>query len=171
MDWGGALDAFGSYKDKEFEKAIEKLSAQEGARRSARTKGCNERIQSMAKAIKKKKNEPSGNTHPFPVLASQLTTVAAACNISLGNSPIQIDASISSFHANERAMAALQAARKKVSNTADNTMIEVAHEGETNNFAISERVEIERPPKKPPTRGHSRSSQLEKVASSRTKEK
>jgi hypothetical protein len=131
MKWiGGALDAFGSYKDKEFEKAIEKLSAKEGVRRSARTKGCNERVQSMAEPLKKKKkNESSGNTHPIPVLASQLTTVAATCNISLGNSPNKIDASISSFHANERAMAALQAAKKRASNTSDNTMIEGAHEG------------------------------------------
>jgi hypothetical protein len=114
MDWGSALDAFGSYKDKEFEKAIEKLSAKEGVRRSARTKGNIERIQSMAEALKKKKkNEPSGNTHSTPVFASQLATVAAACNIYLGNSPNKIEASISSFHANEMAMAVLHAAKKE----------------------------------------------------------
>jgi hypothetical protein len=34
MDWESALDAFGSYKDKEFEQAIEKLTSIEGVRRS-----------------------------------------------------------------------------------------------------------------------------------------
>jgi mitochondrial fission protein ELM1 len=103
MDWGSALDAFGSYKDKEFEKAIEKLSTKVGIRRSARNKGNNERIQTMAEAIKKEKNDLSGDICSTSSSTSQLVFVAAACKISLGNSPDKIEVAINTFHANELA--------------------------------------------------------------------
>jgi hypothetical protein len=124
MDWESALDAFGSYKDKEFEQAIEKLTSIEGVRRSTRTKSNSGKVQDMAEAIKKKKNDISGNTPVNSAHSSQLVSVAAACNISLGNSPSNIASVISSFQANELARAALQAAKKRVTNQTNADKIE-----------------------------------------------
>jgi hypothetical protein len=168
MDWGSALDAFGNYKDKEFEKAIEKLASKEGVRRSARNKGNNERVQNLAEAIKKKNNELPG-TIPSPALSSNFTSVATACNIMLGSSPDKIAATISSFHANDIAKAALCAAKRRVDNHSGTTVIEGVQEGIASKHDGGEVMNIERPPKKPPKSGLSKNGGQDGAASGRNK--
>jgi hypothetical protein len=155
MDWGSALDAISSYKDKEFEQDIEKLSSIEGVRRSTRSKSNSGKVQEMAEAIKKKKNDISGNTSINSTPSSQLISVAATCNISLGNSPSKIASVISSFQANELARAALQAAKKRVANQTNADKIESADVGGDCRDVSTTGVEVERPPRKPPRRGRS----------------
>jgi hypothetical protein len=146
---------FGSYKDKEFEQAIEKLTSIEGVRRSTRSKSNSGKVQEMAEAIKKKKNDISGNTSINSAPSSQLISVAAACNISLVNSPSKIASVISSFQANELARAALQVAKKRVANQTNADKIESADVGGDCRDVSTTVVEVERPPRKPPRRGRS----------------
>jgi 2-iminoacetate synthase ThiH len=111
----------------------------------------------MAEAIKKKKNDISGNTPVNSAHSSQLVSVVAACNIFLGNSPSNIASVISSFQANELARAALQAAKKRVTNQTNADKIESAGVGGDCSDVSTASVEVERLPRKPLRRGRSQS--------------
>jgi hypothetical protein len=178
IDWDKIQNALDADETVDLTTVKKKKSESMPLRRSERTKCDNYKIQDKAGMAKKKMNEISGKPLSCSVLNSvqpaELEKLASASNIKLGDTTEKISASISTIQAKEIATSALMAAKKRVAEQKQDSVIEGGQSKEQN---IMPNAEVEkvmeettkedesenvRPPKKPPRkRGSTKPRKME----------
>jgi hypothetical protein len=178
IDWDKIQNALDADETVDLTTVKKKKSETIPLRRSERTKGDNYKIQDKAEMAKKKMNEISGKPLSCSVLnfvqPAELEKLASASNIKLGDTAEKVSASISTIQAKEIATAALMAAKKRVAEQKQDSVIEGGQLKEQNivpNAEVEKVIEETtkegesenvRPPKKPPRkRGSTKQRKME----------